>query len=277
MWEGAGKRNAHTSPKHILARLFAFCFYTKDCKPCSFLISLESCLYQYTLFGLCSHHADRDQTENDLNICPTAGIYVSVKEMLRPYFSLISTRQRAFKTNVLFKLKPWLETNISFVRGIAVEMVGHMCEGRKQSSGGGGGQVGGRKVLRGRSICMLPDRLFWYSKSRLTGILNMADPPLHPAHKETQPHAPIHSPLDGHLPPLCIDPAGLSLSLPLSLWAQLILNHVLIPLCTSCPPSLPLRLHLLLFTFTLFLHPSIPNTLSPHISSLYPPVHLPQR
>lgn len=51
-----------------------------------------------------------------------------------------------------------------------------------------------RKVWSGRSICILPDRLFWYSKSRLTGILNMADLPLHTAHKDhSYMHGLIHT------------------------------------------------------------------------------------
>lgn len=126
----------------------------------------------------------------------------------------------------------------------------------------------GRKVWRGRSICILPDRLFWYSKSRLTGILNMADLPLHTAHKETQPHARIHSPPDGHLPPFLHRP-----SRALSVWAQLLLNHGLIPFCTSCPPSLPPFLHVLLFTFAFSLLPLPPNlALTPHLlCSLLPP------
>lgn len=75
-------------------------------------------------------------------------------------------------------------------------------------------EEGGRKegVKRSRSIWILPDRLFWYSKSGLTGILNMAALPLH-LHTKKQPLADKHSPPDFHLPlyPPCTDPAGLPL------------------------------------------------------------------
>lgn len=117
----------------------------------------------------------------------------------------------------------------------------------------------------GRSICTLPDRLFWYSKSRLTRILNMADLALHMAHKDhsylhrfTHTHTNICTALQTATCTPCIDPAGLSLSL----WAQILLNHGLIPCCTPCllsatPPSLsPLPLFLLLL-----LHLTLPFSL----------------
>lgn len=92
-------------------------------------------------------------------------------------------------------------------------------------------------MKRSRSIWILPDRLFWYSKSSLTGILNMAALPLH-LYTKKQPLADKHSPPDFHLP--LHSPLHRPSRAP-SLWARLLLNHEHIPSCPYFSPFLLLN------------------------------------
>lgn len=77
-----------------------------------------------------------------------------------------------------------------------------------------------------------------FSAQADTGILNMTEPTLHAAHKDlgythNHTHIQIYTALQTATCTPCIDPAGLSASL----WAQILLNHWLIPSCMSCIPS----------------------------------------
>lgn len=147
------------------------------------------------------------------------------------YYLSISAHQRAHETNVLFKLKPPLETNISFVRGIAVETVDHMCEereGRKQNRGAVGGEVrGGGRGRCGEAVASV------HSQTGCFGILSLAWQEYWIwqtslcIHKDTKKRSHMHgyTPTNTYtqpsrLPPAppCIDPAGLSLCGHSSFW-----------------------------------------------------------
>lgn len=142
-------------------------------------------------------------------------------------------------------------------------IVHHMCTKRakreKWSAVGRGWKDG---VKSSRSIWILPDRLFWYSKFCLTGILNMAALPLH-LHTKKQPLADKHSPPDFHLPfPTPPQTKHRPSRVP-SLWAQLLLNHEYIPFCPHFSSLHLLNLSfssfiLIYFYFISFLPPSVP-------------------
>lgn len=169
-------------------------FYTRDCKPCYFLISAKLCLQQQTVFCLYSPVSAEFKMckclcNNSQHLCNIQDLWA--KKLQCCYLS-IAAHQQSLQTNVLFKLKSirnkyqFCQRNSDWNGG---PYVWGECREKTEQRRRRRRRGGGRKVWSGRSICTLPDRLFWYSKSRLTRILNMADLALHTAHKD---HSYLH-------------------------------------------------------------------------------------
>lgn len=83
----------------------------------------------------------------------------------------------------------------------------------------------GRKVWGDRSICILPDRLFWYTELILTVILyTMPDLPLHNAHKETHPQTTTTTTTTNYTQPCSLSHWTQQVSLSLSQYLSLSLS-----------------------------------------------------